>query len=328
MRSARPAQFAVLFGAVTIALHTQIEVTGVTFGSAHWMVGLLCLGGAHQPPRSTPVRLRALRVAPTFIAGLTVSVLVFAAVVPVYRWQSALIRGAEAIRPITDIRQRIQALSPDGRARLGQVDSLDRIAADLAALTGSRQPTTEQEFEMLGLRLELQQTQVALHDLQEALTIYPSHRGTSTAAGELAFARSMRLAALGDGPGAAEMARLALELSERMTELRPESPSAWARFGAALASVASAPPGIPRPETNEALLARAITAYERAAELDPSGLEAPVRLATLSHQAGDSQAARRWAEKARQIDENLALDPLAQLTSAQREELARVERIP
>jgi tetratricopeptide (TPR) repeat protein len=267
-------------------------------------------------------------VAPTFIAGLTVSVLVFAAVVPVYRWQSALIRGAEAIRPITDIRQRIQALSPDGRARLGQVDSLDRIAADLAALTGSRQPTTEQEFEMLGLRLELQQTQVALHDLQEALTIYPSHRGTSTAAGELAFARSMRLAALGDGPGAAEMARLALELSERMTELRPESPSAWARFGAALASVASAPPGIPRPETNEALLARAITAYERAAELDPSGLEAPVRLATLSHQAGDSQAARRWAEKARQIDENLALDPLAQLTSAQREELARVERIP
>lgn len=94
----------------------------------------------------------------------------------------------------------------------------------------------------------------------------------------------------------------------------PRSSAAWGRLGAILEATAT---NFQRPE----LLADSARAWERAAALDPHGLT-PARRAALNFAAArNPEAAARWAVAALEINSNLRLDPIKQLTEQQEQQL-------
>lgn len=67
----------------------------------------------------------------------------------------------------------------------------------------------------------------------------------------------------------------------------------------------------------EQAMPAAITAFERAASLDPHGITYPLQLFELACQIGDRELARKWAEELLRRNENMRLDPVRALTSEQ-----------
>jgi len=326
MRAAPVAQLAIPIAALTVTLHAQIEVTGVAFGAAHWFVAALGIGAAHAPvaPRK---RRRIAKPVAIGVVALATAVCIPAALLPAQRWQRALTNAAEAVGPITEIRTRMRTLSGPGARSLGQVDTIDRLSADLGALLGIQPPRTQDEFERALLELQVDRTGAALIGLRGALGVFPSHLGVGSAYSRLALQRAELLAGVGREVESAAHAELAVAVATQSASENPNSPAAWARLGGLLAYLASEPP---LGEVGEArtLYRESIAAYERAAELDPHGLAAPVRLASLHAEAGNDEEARRWARIALEINENLHLDPLVQLTDRQRQELDRLLSLP
>ncbi|QYK49396.1 MAG: O-antigen ligase family protein [Phycisphaeraceae bacterium] len=74
--------------------------------------------------------------------------------------------------------------------------------------------------------------------------------------------------------------------------------------------------GLDSPGGKEAMSA-AISAFERAASLDPHGITYPLQLFELGRQTGDRDLARKWAEELLRRNENMRLDPVRALTPEQ-----------
>jgi hypothetical protein len=97
--------------------------------------------------------------------------------------------------------------------------------------------------------------------------------------------------------------------------LQPPSSSAHGALARAHLRVASTH-GVDSPEGRESIVA-AISAFERAAALDPHGITYPLQLFELARQMGDRELAGKWAEELLRRNENMALDPVRALTPEQ-----------
>ena len=82
------------------------------------------------------------------------------------------------------------------------------------------------------------------------------------------------------------------------------------------------------PDQHNVLMARAIAAWTRAADLDPHGVIFPVRLHDAYDGLGDSNQAKAWAVRALEADKQLALDPLVGPTITERARLEQTGRNP
>lgn len=106
----------------------------------------------------------------------------------------------------------------------------------------------------------------------------------------------------------------ALSRVRRAADERPRSSTAHSRVASMLEAAAAA---FQRPE----LRRQAAVEWERTAAFDPNGLIPAFRAAICHRNAGNLSEARRWAQRAFEIDAALRLDPIKQLTPEQRADI-------
>jgi hypothetical protein len=134
----------------------------------------------------------------------------------------------------------------------------------------------------------------------------------------LNFARALERASRGaprDLESIHADALLSLHVSTPPT--MPGSSAEWARIARTIEITSGA---LDRPADR----ADAQESWRRAAELDPHGLTPTLHVARLYAEIGRCAAAARWAARAIEINQNLRLDPLKQLTDAERAEMERL----
>lgn len=312
-----PAWIAGLAGAaVALGAHGQIEMTPVFAGS-----GALCmimLGTAGAPMATTRSSRRwpgAAAAAVMLAVGLGAA---RGVVLPTARWERSLGAGAEAARPLAEIRARLTAVSM-GQGADG--DSVQRIAADVAAAMGRAVPRDQRGFEQLLADYSLWRMDEAFGML-EGLTV-GGHPGTLEAASRLALSRGAVEAQAPRGDEERQriyvsgQGELGEQLAFRVTERHPGRASGWGWLGTVRSGRAML-------EGDRGHLARAVEAWERAASLDPHSLTFPMLILEGLEKLERTEAARKWAARVLEINERLRLDPDLQLTDKQRR---RVERL-
>lgn len=287
--------------------HGMIEMTPVFSGSAALFACMIGLAGATRPASvATPARWSTVRAAP----GLALAALAVAAltsVAGIARWESLLRSAAEAMgRSAMLSRSFSDAMDTDSRVRALQ---------DLSEAVGtSVEPTQD------GVARALQQVRVAgaeaaLQDLVAAIVAAPSHSETR----EVASRAALQLAALRP-PNSPERR----DLRQRAIQLAADSTNLALRKAATRAWLANVLRGAADLGGDPTLRRDALVALEQAALFDPWNPIHAANAAKLADDLRDVPAARRWASKALELDENMRLDPLRRFEASER---ARLEAI-
>ena len=289
--------------------HGMIEVSPVMAGSAPLLACLIGLGAATVPV-SNPVAPRGalLRAGPG-LALCVLGLVATAALGPVSAWEGLLRSSstamgrstvlARAFGEATDNTEKSAALARLSEAMGRQISPTDRDVA--AAL---------QEIRVSGAA-------AALQELIAAIAVAPTHSETREAASRVA----LQLAAMRppNSDERRDLRQSAVQIAADATTLplRRAASQAWLANGAA----AWARPGGAPPRRREAL-----APLERAAALAPrTPLPAP-NAARLAAEPRDPAAARRWAEHALTLDQNMRLDPLRRFDPAERTPLERLAK--
>lgn len=342
-------------GAITLAAHAQIEMTGTwiqSCGLAGIVLGLAACGGAEQSvtdkqplPTRSPTRLARW---PAPVAALPLAAIALASLawgtVPAYRWQADLQAAAAGLQPIAEAQQLLRTAQtlPPGEAQL----MADEAGASLSAILGTPAPA----------RSSLQSV-AALFELAQPIAADRAARILAVQTREGSF----------DQRVVREIIRLtpltpAAEVSLTQGVIPPGSAAALVladpRAGDSL-TTASLPPWragldattasifeftfrttLAKPGATPALAAakRALELQKRARTADPHNLDLAFRMLVLSEDfakvlmAGGPNpaqvaAAESLAPLARAVlvlNANNRLDPLRQLTDANR---LRAERL-
>lgn len=307
--------------AIALALHAQMEMTPIQPGSAALFMLFLGAGAAGLVPASKTSRgvesLARFAWVPFVAAALASAV---GAAPRVLRWESALAAAAADLHPIAEVWSRLNRLQadPDAAARVG--DSLDKVRADLAdalGLAGSVQGLDP--LVALTLWKEAKADRVHDHLYGAALRAFPSHGRTRAASVNwmLSVAESARR--LGHDENARDWLYRAGMIARRGTELPDADAAVWNL----LANVHTAHFRLLGGDEHARFAA---AAWGRAAALDPYGVAPAHRLTLALAELGRADEAATWARKTLALNENLRLDPLVQLTPAQRSRLESLAR--
>lgn len=329
---------AALFGAAAaLIVHAQIEMTPVIPGSCGLfaaMIGLACAAGGtatDAPPRHARAephrRSWSMGLA---IAGLVAAawsaVVIVAGSIPAARWESELHAGAEAARPLAEVRallaramEQAQAGAGGTAPRAGPARPADEAIARLSGELGRR---VERDAESLGEAMFALQRRViadVTSRLEAADRLAPSEPGALARAVRLWMDHAAACRATGGESEARTCEGRAIAAAERLRDRFPDRAGSWARLGAVLEAVGRAH------GDDAATLARAAACWERAAALDPHGLAPLTRLARLWSALGDARAAGA-ARRVLMLNEQKRLDPLRQLGPAELNEFERIAR--
>jgi hypothetical protein len=319
---------AVAVGAIVAAVHCQIELTGTTQGSGAWCwLALACGAGLCRGAWVSPSLPDALdqNLSPTFklprwivipIAALPIFIL--GGVLPMtWSWQYKLARAygpADEVREFVQRRSELDQLSGAARDRAGRA-----LLDDLSAATG--QTVTSGTLEATLGRVQEQGVAAAKDALVLAASDEPWHFGTLRAASRVLMIEAQGRIARGEKLKPADL-DAAITLLDKRREQFGKTASYWSWLGILWEQRATLPfegKGI----VSDSLSAqtRATQAYMNAAKFAPFDPLHPVKLSDLYAAMGDTENARGWAIRALELDKNLRLDPLRQLTEAERARL-------
>jgi hypothetical protein len=319
---------AVAVGAIVAAVHCQIELTGTTQGSGAWCwLALACGAGLCRGAWVSPSLPDALdqNLSPTFklprwivipIAALPIFIL-GGVVAMTWSWQYklALAYGpADEVREFVQRRSELDQLSGAARDRAGRA-----LLDDLSAATG--QTVTSGTLEATLGRVQEQGVAAAKDALVLAASDEPWHFGTLRAASRVLMIEAQGRIARGEKLKPADL-DAAITLLDKRREQFGKTASYWSWLGILWEQRATLPfegKGI----VSDSLSAqtRATQAYMNAAKFAPFDPLHPVKLSDLYATMGDTENARGWAIRALELDKNLRLDPLRQLTESERARL-------
>jgi hypothetical protein len=298
-------------GALAMAVHAQIEVTGFWAGAAPLL--LITLGAAAAPSNNgaPPRRLPALAAA-TLLTALT-AWWALAGLLPLHRWEGALAAAAREVEPFSELAVRSEELAAGTSA-----ESIRDLARDAGTLAGT--PTPESDAQMAeAFRLAyLGTTGRAVDHLQQAVGERPADVQTAEGLVRLRILRAQRLQ---DPAKVREEVDKALQTARGMLR----HVNAAASLGVLGNTLRSAADLLNDPSYRK----EAVRVYEQADRLDPYGLNAPLRLFELSRQLEDDAAARRWAAVVLERDALQRLDQEARgLTDSQKREVRAALAMP
>ncbi|MEZ6317514.1 MAG: hypothetical protein R3B49_01990, partial [Phycisphaerales bacterium] len=298
--SAGVVRAAVVGAAVVVLAHTELDMTAVQAGSgALVFLMLAALAGRPAEAPGCPRRRAVWGVVPIGVGA----VLGVAALGAMVRWERGVI---EAAGPALRFGQQRAALG-----RTGSAEEAERVVRAIAADWGVPPPDRLDPGEV-GRVMDAAQARAidgAVEGLSRAVGARPRHHQTRVALSRLLLARG---AADPGDPGWGIEARA---VAERETEVSAGSAGAWMWLGTVQVALAErAPAGSGR----EGMLRSAMAAWERAAALDPHGIDAPVRVMKLADELGDRERAARWAARALEADGAFRLDPMRQLSAEER----------
>jgi uncharacterized membrane protein len=319
---------AVAVGAVVAAVHCQIELTGTTQGSGAWCwLALACGAGLCRGAWVSPSLPDALdqNLSPTFklprwivipIAALPIFIL-GGVVAMTWSWQYKLARAygpADEVREFVQRRSELDQLSGAARDQAGRA-----LLDDLSAATG--QTVTSGTLEATLGRVQEQGVAAAKDALVLAASDEPWHFGTLRAASRVLMIEAQGRIARGEKLKPADL-DAAITLLDKRREQFGKTASYWSWLGILWEQRATMPfegKGI----VSDSLSAqtRATQAYMNAAKFAPFDPLHPVKLSDLYAAMGDTENARGWAIRALELDKNLRLDPLRQLTESERARL-------
>jgi hypothetical protein len=319
---------AVAVGAIVAAVHCQIELTGTTQGSGAWCwLALACGAGLCRGAWVSPSLPDALdqNLSPTFklprwivipIAALPIFIL-GGVLAMTWSWQYKLARAygpADEVREFVQRRSELDQLSGAARDRAGRA-----LLDDLSAATG--QTVTSGTLEATLGRVQEQGVAAAKDALVLAASDEPWHFGTLRAASRVLMIEAQGRIARGEKLKPADL-DAAITLLDKRREQFGKTASYWSWLGILWEQRATLPfegKGI----VSDSLSAqtRATQAYMNAAKFAPFDPLHPVKLSDLYAAMGDTENARGWAIRALELDKNLRLDPLRQLTEAERARL-------
>lgn len=322
--SDRAVRIAAVAASLLVVAHAQIEMTLTTPGSATWAMALLGAALAAPPAAGrggTPARARGARWMGARVigaGGLVIAAAAAASVLPtVIAWESQLRNAARRLHEVAQL---------DASIRTGALP-FETAATRLEAL-GAPRPSAPDRFGAALETLRAERAAESLDQISRAALCVSEHPATLRAGAQTAASMGARLAAL-PGPSApalGERARgfcdQAVALAERATVARPDQSGVWSSLGAALRARAAAQGE--RTAAGTADLDAAAAALSTGDRLDPHGVDFPIALADLLAQGGDLTGAARWAAEALRRDENLRLDPVAQLSDRDRRRLERL----
>ncbi len=319
---------AVAVGAIVAAVHCQIELTGTTQGSGAWCwLALACGAGLCRGAWGSPALPDAPDQTPSPTFKLPRWIIIAIVALPVGMlgmlvaqnsiWQHKLARAYEPAAQVQDLTLRRAEL--DRLAGSARDDAARVLLADLSNATGqSVTPTTLEAA--LGM-VQARGVAAAKVPLIEAASDQPWHFGTLRAASRLLLMDAQGRLARGEKVEPADLDS-AITLLDKRREQFGKTASYWSWLGILWEQRATLPfegKGI----VSDSLSAqtRATQAYMNAAKFAPFDPLHPVKLSDLYAAMGDTENARGWAIRALELDKNLRLDPLRQLTEAERARL-------
>jgi hypothetical protein len=322
---------AVAVGAIVAAVHCQIELTGTTQGSGAWCwLALACGAGLCRGAWGSPALPDApdQNPSPTFKLPRWIIIAIVAMpigmlgmrVAQTLTWQHELSRAHAPAAQVQDLTQRRAEL--DRLAGSARDDAARVLLADLSNATGQSVTPTALEA-ALGM-VQAHGVAAAKEQLIEAASDQPWHFGTLRAASRVLLMDAQGRLARGEKVEPADLDS-AITLLDKRREQFGKTASYWSWLGilweqrAEMPFVASGGHGIvgTRQQAGE----RAMQAYMNAAKFAPFDPLHPVKLSDLYAAIGDTENARGWAIRALELDNNLRLDPLRQLTDAERARL-------
>jgi len=328
-------RWAVWAALTVVLLHSQIEMTLTQPGSA--VVVMLLLGTAsgklnraaeHRARRGAPPAMLALVVVAAVVAGHLVAV-----VLPTARIQSHLRTAHAALESIGSVRTALsqargtrdlnERLAHLQRAesqlrRIGESIDLQGTWREIQSAVRLNDGPRVQRLVSTGAaaldealhRLEVDQVAVALTAFEQARHLRPLDEIPWREASRL----WMHLATLhderGDNANRDEAAAVACQLAGQFASLRPDEANA-----AAMAARRWYERHQLAPEAGS--LDKAIEWQHRVVALDPNGLDARRTLAQMLDEAGRTSEALAAYQRTLEINDNMRLDPLKQLSPSQ-----------
>lgn len=319
---------AMAVGAIVAAVHCQIELTGTTQGSGAWCwLALACGAGLCRGAWGSPALPDASDQNPSPTFKLPRWIVILIAALPIFilggvvamtwSWQYKLARAygpADEVREFVQRRSELDQLSGAARDQAGRA-----LLDDLSAATG--QTVTSGTLEATLGREQEQGVAAAKDALVLASSDAPWHFGTLRAASRVVMLDVQGRLARGEKVAPADL-DAAIALMDKRREQFGKTASYWSWLGILWEQRATLPfegKGI----VSDSLSAqtRATQAYMNAAKFAPFDPLHPVKLSDLYATMGDTENARGWAIRALELDKNLRLDPLRQLTEAERARL-------
>lgn len=302
--ASRHTSIALAAAAITLLAHAQIEVTPVWPGSAGLFMMMLALAAGAPPAAATGSRRPGWALGPASMGAAAAAVLI--ATPNVYRWEGALRSAAESAGATVELRERV------ARAESGDARERALLSADLSRALSRAVPERPEALTAAARECSIMQLEVIERDLARAAALQPHHFPTARSLSRARLELSAACAAAGRAePSAAARSRAEREMS-RFAEAHPTSSAAWGWLGTIREGLSNGSP---------AGLHAACEAWERAAALDPYGLEYPPVLARAYRTLGELPRSRAWAESALRINELHRLDPLQQLPPAELAEM-------
>ncbi|MCL4220932.1 MAG: O-antigen ligase family protein [Phycisphaerales bacterium] len=299
-RSIRVVEVGLIGAGLALLAHTQIETTLVSPGAAPAagaLLGLACL----PPSRPRGARANPIAGVGVLMVGVVSAVL---ALPSLWTWSRALDRATAAVRPFG------QWMSAFESAERGSAEQAEAVRA-LARLAGLPEPRSAEQAAVALSRARQAAGAAALPGLRDAARARPLDLPTREALVRMlvGFSQVSEI----EGPA---LAREALEAAEQAAAMAPRSAQAWGLVANTHLALLGT--------SLQAGVEPAIEACRRAASLDPHGLNYPLRLVDLLGRAGLVEEQRAWAGRALEIDADLRLDPLRQLTPEQKSFLERL----
>ncbi|MFO0831324.1 MAG: O-antigen ligase family protein [Phycisphaerales bacterium] len=305
--------------ALACAAHCQIELTSVTPGAGAWCLLLLALAGGWEGPGSTvhpaPTLKRALVVVAVLIAFV-------GAALPgtrgVLRWQAALGQAYQGTEPVAEFSARRNALATGGKLPGFESDSLDALARDISASTGSPVPARPEAIDrsLAAVRATESARALAAMPATPALPHFPTVRART----RLAMVQAEAGAAL----GSPDRARSALAAGRAELDVAGTALGSLATYWAWVGTFEEASEELerqlqgtnPDQDASKAHARASLDAWRRAHDLGPQELLPARKAMGAAERLGLEAEAGMWARECLRINDQLRLDPLEQLGEA------------
>lgn len=321
-------------GAIVAAVQCQIELTGVMGGSAAWCLALLGAAAARSPIQAANNQTTSASDASTYptksitprIRTLVATISIIATAlcaIPTLKalnWEHALKLAydpAAIVQEFITRRSELAASKDNPTNTPIGTSNREALAQDLSKSTETRVGPTNSDIDAAIEQLQLTALEVANSNLSDATSATPLHFPTLRASTRIDYATALLRQKIAKADPS--------ELDTPIKQLVAAEPrfnntvNYWSWLGTMSRERARSRPAA-SPELT-ADLNRTITAWTHAHDLSPHDTIHALKLSDLYAELNQPHQARDWATKALAANSNMRLDPLRQLTDAERTRL-------
>lgn len=289
---------------LALLAHAQIDVTGSWSQSCGWVAMVCaCAAACGRVGDSACGEGKATSHSGSrwmmwgVVCSLAFAVCGSLAFARVHRWESRLFAGVDALAPLLDMQRRLDLQHEAQMLGRTPAEPFQSIVSDLGRLLSAEPAKNEAEFRRMLIELETRLLPKAIDALIGADAIDRSDSRARKEASRVAVRLAADLHTLGRESQAQEAAARAVRVLSLDDPLRLSEARGGEFLALSLVHEFRA-----QTFKDDTALRDAATAIEHAMERDPYSLDLGVRRFRLAQKMGDTDGARRWAERCIELD--------------------------